>query len=416
MSGAFAELFVSLGIKGSEKTLNVLSSVKTGMGGIRDTSLAAKAAILAAVYALEKMTMGAANTGYDIKTLSTYLDIGTKSLQQWQYAALAAGISNDEFNQSAKAIHQHIKDYAGGGALPKGSMSLAQETKFKFTNNFKVDDILPKLLEFAKNKKYSRENVENILEGWGLTPTEISKAIEGKFSAANVSSQPFIKESELNSLSNVKVDWDKLEAKVKRFMMHLTAKDGADAVKNLNQMADSFFRIANDIERISTKLGFFKLINDAFSGWDKILGAVADGIEGKRDRKNDFENWVLPTDEENKKFVEDMRSAYKLNKIMPNNDPLDNILGSASQSIFSGFKSTTGDLFSGFKEAIFDLNRLVVPSLPSRYSLEEPKKVINNNINQTISFQPGTDIDKAKHDISRHIVAAIRSADNGRIT
>lgn len=419
MSGAFAELFVSLGIKGSEKTLNVLSTVKTGMGGIRDVSLEAKAAILAAIYALEKMTMGAANSGYEIKSLATYLDIGTKSLQQWRYAALQAGISNQEFDQSAKAVQNNIKQFAASQKLPTGSDIIAQETHFKFSDKFKVDDIFPKLLEFARNKKYSRENIETILEAWGLTPNEISQAIIGKFTTANLNKAPILKDNELSKLSNITVEWANLEAKVKLFMAHLTAKDGEEAVKNLNHMADSVFRIANDIERISTKLGVFKIFGDALNGWDMLLGGVADAIEGKRDKNNALENAILPSPGETNKLFSDINSQYKLENSLPKNtpyfDPFENFLGGSINNIFSGFKSTSENLFSGFKEAVFDLNHLVAPSLPSRYSLPESKTT--NTVNQNITFQhPGIDAHRTKEDISKHVIAALRMIPQGRPT
>ena len=417
MSGAFAELFVSLGIKGSEKTLNVLSTVKTGMGGIRDTSLAAKAAILAAVYALEKMTMGAANSGYNIQSLATYLDISTKSLQQWRYAALQAKISNEEFDQSARAVQNNLKSFAESAILPKGSDILAQETHLNFTKDLKVDDILPKLLEFAHNKKYSRKNIETILEAWGLSSNEISQAIMGKFTTANLNKAPIVGDGELNKLSNISVEWANLEAKVKLFMMHLTAKDGEEAVKNLNHMADSVFRIANDIERISTKLGVFKLIGNMFNGLDMILGVTADALEGKRDKNNALENLLLPTPEDNKKLFSELNAEFQLNKSMPKSTPyfdhFENSLGGSIDSIFSGFKSTSENIFGGFKEAVFDLSHFMEPKLPSRFSLPESKTT--NTVNQNITFQhPGVDAHRTKEDISKHVIAALRMIPQGR--
>lgn len=397
--------------------MNVLSTVKTGMGGIRDVSLEAKAAILAAVYALEKMTTGAANSGYEIQSLATYLDIGTKSLQQWRYAALQAGISNQEFDQSAKAVQNNIKQFAADGKLPKGSDIIANETSFNFSKKFKVDDIFPKLLEFAHNKKYSRENIETILEAWGLSSNEISQAIMGKFTTANLSKAPILKDNELGKLSNITVEWANLEAKVKMFMAHLTAKDGEEAVKNLNHMADSVFRIANDIERISTKLGIFKAIGYAFEGWDKILGTAADVLEGKRDKNNSLENMILPSDQENKQLFSELNAEFQLNKSMPKSTPyfdnFENSLGGGINSIFSGFKSTSENIFSGFKEAVYDLNHLMEPKLPSRFSLPESKTT--NTVNQNITFQhPGVDAHRTKDDISKHVIAALRMIPQGR--
>lgn len=410
-----SELFISLGIKGSEKTLNVLSNVKVGLGNIIDTSLAAKAAILAAVYALEQLTTGAAQDGLELQNLSTYIEVGTKSLQQWRNAALQAGISNKEFDQSAKSIHDRIKDFEGfNHVLPDGSYVFAEETHFDFGKKFKVDDILPKLLEFARNKKYSRSQIEKILEQWGLTPNEISQAILGKFSGANLKNGDILSGKEINKLSNVSIEWGLLENKVKMFIRHLTAKDGEEAVKNLSKMADALFRIANDLERISTKLGVFKLIGTMFHGWDMILGTAADALEGKRDKKNQLENLLLPSDEENRQLFNDIRKSYQLEsgfqKIISMN-PIQDFFTQTGKNLLSGFHEFKSDA-SNF--SLFNNN-----PTPSRFNLQDNPN--NININQHLTFQnPGTDATKVMDIHSKsvgHAVAqATRNINHSRVT
>ena len=412
-----AELFVSLGIKGSEKTLNVLSNVKVGMGSIIDTSLAAKAAILAVVYALEQLTTGAAQDGAHLKNLSTYLNMSVESLQKWNYAAQQGNISNQEFEQSLGSIQQKIKDFQVKHTLPDGSYVIAQETGFNFQGKFGINEILPKLLEFSQNKKYSREKIEEILGGWGLTPNEIGAAINGIFSAANLKNAPILKTGEVDTLSRVNVEWKNLETKVKMFVAHLTAKDGEEAVKNLSKMADALFRIANDLERISTKLGLFKLIGTMFHGWDMILGVTADALEGKRDRTNDLENLILPSNEEAKKNINDLIMLNKAQKYLPTiSDPLATGLYGLGDFLGSSGKN----LYSGFKEAILDLDRFKLTGPGnSRFSLQEQPN--NIHINQHLTFQnPGTDATKVMDIHSKsvgHAVAqATRNINQSRVT
>ena len=50
-----AEMFVNLGIKGSEKTVDAVNSVDKGISNIRSTSLEAKAAIVAMFYAIGRV-------------------------------------------------------------------------------------------------------------------------------------------------------------------------------------------------------------------------------------------------------------------------------------------------------------------------------------------------------------------------
>lgn|GEM_PF-5993611 len=415
----FAELFITLGLKGSEKTLNALSSVKIGLGGIYDTALETKAAIVAVVYALEKLITGAAQDGAHLKNLSTYLNMSVESLQKWNYAAQQGNISNQEFEQSLGSIQQKIKDFQVKHTLPDGSYVIAQETGFNFQGKFGINEILPKLLEFSQNKKYSREKIEEILAGWGLTPNEIGAAINGIFSAANLKNAPILKSGEIDTLSRVNVEWKNLETKVKMFVAHLTAKDGEEAVKNLSKMADALFRIANDLERISTKLGLFKLIGTMFHGWDMILGTAADALEGKRDKNNQLENLLLPSDTENNKLFNDILLDYKTQKYLPTlSDPL-----STGLYGLGNFLGATGkNIYSGLKEAVLDLDRFKLTgpgNSSSRFSLQEQPN--NIHINQHLTFQnPGTDATKVMDIHSKsvgHAVAqAKRNINQSRVT
>jgi len=60
MSTQISELFVAIGVKGSEKTLSALANTRMSISSIASTSLEAKAAILGMAYALERLTTSAA--------------------------------------------------------------------------------------------------------------------------------------------------------------------------------------------------------------------------------------------------------------------------------------------------------------------------------------------------------------------
>ncbi len=409
-----AELFVSLGVKGSEKTLNVFANVRAGIGGIIDTSLAAKAAILAMVYALEQLTTGAAQDGAHLKNLATYLNMSTESLQKWTYAAQQGNVSTQEFEQSLGSIQQKIKDFQVKHTLPDGSYIFAQETGFDFKKKFGINDLLPKLLEFSQNKKYSREKIEEVLGGWGLTSNEIGAAINGIFNTASLKTAPFLKSGEVNTLSKINVDWKNLETKVKMFIAHLTAKDGEEAVKNISKMADSFFRIANDVERISAKLGVFKILGTMFKGWEMILGVTADALEGKRDKKNQLENLLLPSPEENKQLFNDILSANKLENVFKTANsmtPISDFFGSTGKNISSGLREAFSD---ASKFSLFNNN-----PTPSRFNLQDHPN--NININQHLTFQnPGTDAAKVmdihSKSVSHAVAQATRNIGQSRVT
>ena len=384
-----ADLFVTLGVKGSEKTVEAFAKVKSGLGEIASTSLETKAAILGAVYALEQLTAGAAQRGAHLENLAAYLETDTKFLQQWSYAAQQGSISNEEFEGTLVSIQNKIKAYRANEALPKGSAIFAQETGFDFTKNFKLEDIFPKLLEFAKNTQYSKENIETILEAWGFTPNEIGAAFKDKFKEANVGAAPFISNKENSQLAKVNVEWENLETKVKMFIGHLTAKDGEEAVNNLSKMADSVFRIANDIERIATKLGIFKLIGESFEGWDTILDFVANKLEGN---KNTQEKSLAAQEQLDnlQQNLENKKRRNNLENFFPSQ------LNDLKSNIYDNFKRLNVPVenygFTDYSQGILKLfDRSITPPVPYNQNLgSQPQNI---NINQNLNFQhPGTEI------------------------
>ena len=108
-------MFVSLGVKGADKTIDAFAKVGTGIKNVATESLAAKAGIIGATYALEQFMSNAATRGTDLSNLSTYLGISTKQLQQWQYAAQQAGESGEEFTSSLKSVYDKVAQMRLGG-------------------------------------------------------------------------------------------------------------------------------------------------------------------------------------------------------------------------------------------------------------------------------------------------------------
>lgn len=426
------ELFISLGIKGAEKTLNALSNVKDSISKISSTSLEAKAAILGIVYALEQLTTGSAKEGAHLQNFSAYLDMSVESLEKWRYAAKQGGISNQEFDASLKSIYDHIKDYNTSGKLPFPELNaiFAQETQFDFTKPFKTEDILPKLLEFSQNKNYSKNIIEKILDSWGLSPSEIGSAIEGRFNAANVANAPFLKESEVNKLSKINVEWENLEAKVQMFFDHFTAKNGEEIVTTLSKLADKFLSIANSIEKISSHAGIFKTITQALEAMLDVLNVIIS--PNKENAEKSFASFSnnplfkytpeeIKKAQEKEKLLDDTVEKWndKLNGYNFEFSPLksikENILRSNLYLNPPNNKDFT-DIYSNlFNFLPSNQGGIIAPPTPLLQKNSTPNNI---TLNQNLNFQhEGKDIIQTRNSFGTAIVEASRMfTANSRLT
>ena len=90
------ELFVNIGIKGTEKTIQALGNVKSGLGAVASTSLEVKAAIIGAIYALERLISTSADMGMSLANFKILFGNSTKELQQFQNAGREVGLTFEE--------------------------------------------------------------------------------------------------------------------------------------------------------------------------------------------------------------------------------------------------------------------------------------------------------------------------------
>ena len=122
-----ADLFVSLVIKGQDKTVGELQSVNKEMGGLASVSLEAKAAIVGAAYALQQLFQHSGKQGTDLTNFSALLGEGTQTLQRYQGALRQVGVSNEETEATFKNLSSASTKAAYNlGGRPSGTAQIAK--------------------------------------------------------------------------------------------------------------------------------------------------------------------------------------------------------------------------------------------------------------------------------------------------
>ena len=115
-----AELFVSLGVKGSEKTIGAVANLSKGLAVSAGNALELSAGLGVAFYAFDRLTSGSNTAGQSLRNFETLTGVSADTLQRYQYAARQAGVSNEETAGSFKALQAAMGAVARNEGAPAG--------------------------------------------------------------------------------------------------------------------------------------------------------------------------------------------------------------------------------------------------------------------------------------------------------
>lgn len=272
------ELFVNLGIKGTEKTVGALGSVKKGLGEVSSMSLEAKAGILAVLYGLEQMAAASGATGTGLTNFAALTGLSMKSLQQWEYAARQAGVSSEEFTGSLKAVQNSMSNMLLGKGAPEGMQMVAKAVGGIDIN--KVRDtyyMMGKLQEAAQ--KLPKDVGNNMLKSFGLSEGVIAAMRRNSFNPETMQKAPKYSDKEIDSLNKSNIAWSNLGQKIEMAFGHFNAKHGQTIVNDISKITDKVFILVEAFSRLADKLKVFSVIGKVFEGWGLIFDAVGSGVD-----------------------------------------------------------------------------------------------------------------------------------------
>jgi hypothetical protein len=273
-----AELFVQLGIKGADKTVGALGNVKKGMSDLGSSSIETKAAILGAMYGLERMMAisGAAGTG--LTNFTAFTGKSAQDLQKWQFAARQAGVGAEEMTGSVKALQNSMSNMLMGKGPPEGialmSRALGGVKKEDYQDTFLMlkhyNDAIQKLPLIQGNI---------VGKGAGLSEGTIAAMRRNMFTPEMLSKAPTYSGNEIGSLDKSNIAWSNLNNKMQMAFGHFNAKHGQSMVNDISKVVDQVLKLAEAFEKISEKLKLFEVINEIFKGWGLIFDTIGSGVD-----------------------------------------------------------------------------------------------------------------------------------------
>jgi len=363
---SIGEFFVNLGIKGSEKTLGALTSVKSGIKGLADTSLETKAAILATVYALERLMSSSAKTGTSIENFSALTGVSGKTLQQYQYAASQVGISNEEMAGSFKSVQNVMTAMRFGKGAPEGMALLQGKLGANFDiNRAKTDTeyMMKKLQEYANlEKDVSQRNL--VMKSFGVGEGVIAGMARNAFRPDVLTKAPVFSPKETAALDKVNAGFARLSNTVQMMVGHFTALHGGKLIQDLTTVTEQVFKLINAFMKLADAIHLFEGIAKVFDGWAKIFESLTGGVTEVTD--------ALKSPDKTKAIQGQVTDFFKE---MP-----------------GVFKAMGEDLFSSPKPApigpaLPNLKEHTAPRISPLTAGGNKTSTQNNNVNQTFNFQ-----------------------------
>lgn len=270
------ELFVNLGIKGSEKTVGALTGVKKGMGEVKGMSLEAKAAIVGAIYALQRFMSESARTGQGLSTFESLTGLSAKTLQQWQYAARQAGVSADEMKGTIQSVQQSMTNMLSGKGAPEGLGWLDRTVGFDPKRARDTFYVLEKLQEFAK--KAPPDLARQVIGSFGVSGGVQAAMRKGVFNEKMFKRAPLYGDGEIKQLSKVDAAWANMFQRVEMAFGRLTAKHGMTLVGDVEKLLKIFLKLVDAATLLAEKIKLLEGLGTIVDGLAKLMGAATDTI------------------------------------------------------------------------------------------------------------------------------------------
>lgn len=277
------ELFLNLGIKGTKKTVDELDGVRKNLKEVGAMSLEAKAAIVGAVYALERMFAKSGQAGTNLTNFTALTGLSTKQLQQWQYAARQAGVSNEEFEGSLKGVQGAMTNMLLGKGAPEGLQVLANKVGFDAKRARDTFYVMQKLQEFAKTAPADVGNA--VIKSFGVGEGTIAAMRRNAFNDKAFKKAPTYSDKEISDLDKANIAWSNLGTKIEMAFGRFNAMHGGQLVNDISMITDQVLKLVEAFTTLADKIKLFEVIGKAFEGWNMIIGGVTQGVNALQDKK-----------------------------------------------------------------------------------------------------------------------------------
>lgn len=260
------ELFVKLGVKGEQTVKSALKSAKTGMSDLGSTSLATKATIIGALYALEEMTRASNAMGRELSQFHAFTGQSAEMLQRWQYAGRQVGATAEEVAGSIQNAASAMQKLQTTGQMPAGMTLMTQylgdfDVERATRDVFYLED---QLQRFARDSRVPIGVANEALLSFGQSPGMIAAMRKNAFRPEILSRAPIYTQAQAEALTKMNAQWGNLFQNWEMMVGRLNLRHGGQLVKDLTKLSGAFERLVNALATASEKLRVFEGIGAVF--------------------------------------------------------------------------------------------------------------------------------------------------------
>jgi hypothetical protein len=251
MATSVGELFVNIGVKGADKTIGAIKSVGDGMKGIASMSLEAKAAILAALYALDKIAESSLNFGTSIQNLSVLTGENGEVFQRWGKAAEQAGVKFDDATSSIVAMQKIMAIFQTKHTLPDGLQFLAEQVPGGLDLNRMGSD-LNYMLGFVQRAFHAHlppAVLNQLMSELGWNQGAIIAGKKGAFDPSNLSRMPIESNKQIQALADINKEQVQMSQKWQKLSADLTAEHGGGLMYEIGSLSDAIIFLIRELDK-----------------------------------------------------------------------------------------------------------------------------------------------------------------------
>lgn len=298
-----AELFITLGIKGSDKTIQAFAQVEKGIKDTAGMAIEAKAALLGAGYALEQFFAKSGAQGTSLSNFNALIGEGTQILQKYQYAAKGVGVSNEEMESTFKSMSQIAAKQRLGIATPSMFGVVARETGGWTGPELQQAEQHPELM-FQKVAEAMRRVGDVgtrmlIAKAYGLSDNIAAGINKGIFRPENMAAQKpnIYSEKEVESLNKANIAWIRLNDVIEKAVGHFNAAHGQQLERGFEVIVNGVMKLVTAVELLAERTHFFDYLGQSISWLAKeidsvSLGSISKEVDSVAGKINAFAGYV----------------------------------------------------------------------------------------------------------------------------
>jgi len=267
MSLNLGEMFLSLGIKGADKTVQSLNAVEKGFKSVYSAGMQNKVMIAAVIYGLQRMSAASGREGTALNQFAVATGLSSQALQKWQYMANRFNVEGSEVQSTLMGMQSSLIAMSDSGDTgPLGRFA-------KFGVNVDASRLRDTMYMFNKYQEFAKKAPPDVARHI-LAQLGISDKVF-QFLRANDMRMNQIKNSDIFSLDEIKnLDKvNKLWAEYERLVMigtgRLNAAFAPDIIQSVTILTQEFFKLTEQLIILEGKYQMF----DKFS---KGIGSIAD--------------------------------------------------------------------------------------------------------------------------------------------